>query len=98
MQPSLTHLSDDVLRRAIDRMEVEFDSHQLIVDIMTSEPAPYIQELNDLAHELRPFQRLHQKIGERLLVFRPQLIEKTDRKDSANIFGRLNENQGWRKV
>jgi hypothetical protein len=96
--PNLVHLTDDVFRRAIDHMETEFDSHQIIVDIMTNEPAPYIHELGGLIHVDAPFQELHKKMGARLCVFAPELIVKRDRVESANIFGRVNENQGWRRV
>ena len=88
---------DNVFETILDIMEDQFDSHDFIFEMMRRFPREYTKALYECRRSKDPIQTLHQKIGRKLLEFRPR-IRKTHRKSSRNVRGLHSANQYWQKA
>ena len=88
---------DEVFETILEKMEEQFDSHDFIFEMMRRFPREYTKALYECRRSKDPIQTLHQKIGRKLLEFRPR-IRKTRRKSSRNVRGLPSANQYWQKT
>ncbi len=88
---------DNVFETILEKMEDQFDSHDFIFEMMRRFPREYTKALYECRRSKDPIQTLHQKIGRKLLEFRPR-IRKTRRTSSRNVRGLPSANQYWQKA
>ena len=87
---------DEVFETILENLGDEFDSHDFIFEMMRRFPREYTKALYECRRSKDPIQTLHQKIGRKLLEFRP-FIRKLRRKSSRNVRGLPSANQYWAK-
>ena len=87
---------DEVFETILEKLDDEFESHDFIFEMMRRFPREYTKALYECRRSKDPIQTLHQKIGRKLLEFRPR-IRKVRRKSSRNVRGLPSANQFWAK-
>ena len=90
-------LKDDVFETILSRMEVEFESHDFIFEMMRHFPREYTYSLYECRRAKDPIQTLHAKIGRKLSGMKGR-IAKTRKKSSRNVRGLTSTNQFWKKL
>ena len=66
MTGEMNFLTDEILRRAVERCEDEFDTHDLLATLMQEWPNDYAHELDACADSGDCFVNLHSRIGRKL--------------------------------
>lgn len=66
MNSEMNFLTDEILRRAVERCEDEFDTHNLLVALMREWPNDYAHELDACTNQKDCFVKLHTRIGRKL--------------------------------
>lgn len=89
------HVTDEMIQDSINRMNLDFDSHAVIRDLMIHYPRAYVTELFGYVASGDPITVCHATLGKRLATF--DTINKTQTTKSPNIRGQNTENMGWRK-
>ena len=87
---------DEVFETILEKLDDKFESHDFIFEMMRRFPREYTQALYECRRSKDPIQTLHQKIGRKLLEFRPR-IQKIRRISSRNVRGLPSTNQLWAK-
>ena len=87
---------DEVFETILEKLDDEFESHDFIFEMMRRFPREYTKALYECRRSKDPIQTLHQKIGRKLLEFRPR-IRKLRLKSSQNVRGLPSANQFWTK-
>ncbi len=90
----MPNVTDGILSKAIAALQSEFDSHDVIRQIMRIAPLAYADDLGSTRGQ-DPILEYHASIGRRLLQRTD--IEPTNRVRSSNVREEEVENQGWRK-
>jgi hypothetical protein len=94
---SLTHLTDEMFREAIDAQELEFDSHSIIRHFYKRHQPAYVLELaTRVGAAAYPVTETNRMIGLELLKY-DQLIRKIDEHRSVTIGGDEHPCAVWRK-
>lgn len=89
------------IARAIERLPIEFDSHQLILVLAQENQREYINALQE-SSSTTPFQAVHSAIGKSLARHSPELgiqeIGAEANYSSPNIFGFSSPCSRWAKL
>lgn len=86
-------------KEIVDKMEIEFDSHDFIKELIKSHEKSYVELLYSYINNLTIFRTLHSQIGTYLSENSKSLdIEKLVKNSSENIKGYDSENQVWKKT
>jgi len=81
----------------IDSLEIEFNSHDFLKKFAKKYEKDYVEFLSDFKKN-SPFQKVHSQIARFLSKNRKELnICKTKKVPSENVFGEIDEIQGWKK-
>jgi len=100
MANEMTYLTDEILRQAVERQEVEFDSHQLFATLMRDWPNDYAHELEACTDQTDCFEKLHPRIARMLTGERfHDCVRQTHRKRrSMNCRGQETECEIWERM
>ena len=86
-------------KELIDKMNVEFDSHEFINQLIKSHEIEYVKQLYSCLEIKGIFRAVHSQIGRYLSENQDKLlIKKLDIHKSDNIKDYESENQKWRKI
>lgn len=93
MQQNISHLRNDI----IQELKTEFNSHDFIKKFAKRFEGNYIDFLNNYRGQ-DAFRTVHSQIAKFLAENESILnIRKTQKVKSENVFGEMDEIQGWRK-
>ena len=98
----LHHITDEMLRTAVDRQGSQFDTHDILRTLLFDFPHPYVLELDRSVQEQNGpirdlFQHVHTAVGIRLATFKDRL-HKRNQHDSENVRGILSPCGVWEKI
>lgn len=94
---ALTHLTDDLFRRAIGMQDQEFDAHDVIRYFYRAHQAAYVRELaRRVDVESFPFTETNRLIGVELTKY-SDVIERVGDAFSLTIGGESTQCARWRK-
>lgn len=82
---------------AINSLEKEFTTHQLIIELAQTNQHAYIEALYENLSAKKPFQTLHSKIGKHLRQSDNLVSLIKDDEVDVNIFGRSSKNALWQR-
>ncbi len=93
MQQNISHLRNDI----ISELESEFNSHDFIKKFVKRFERDYVVFLNNY-NDSDAFRTVNSQIAKFLADNDTRLnIQKTQKVKSENIFGEIDEIQGWKK-
>jgi hypothetical protein len=85
-------------KELIDKMNVDFDSHEFINQLIINHEVEYVKQLYSCLEIKGIFRAVHSQIGKYLSENQDELsILKLDRHKSDNIKDYESENQKWRR-
>lgn len=89
----------ETVKRVLESMPQEFDSHQFIERFIRENEREYVEMLYEQKDSPAIFRDVHAMIARYLVENADALaIKKTGRTQSENIKGYESENQNWRKL
>jgi hypothetical protein len=100
MNGEMNFLTDEILRRAVESCEDEFDSHQLLATLMRDWPNDYAQELDACTNNGDCFVNLHSLIGRKLAgeSFHDCVRQTHRKRRSMNCRGQVTDCEIWNRV
>ena len=81
----------------IEQMHKIFTSHKFILSLARQNQALYIEALHSYREKDEPFRIVHGILTKYMNRY-PELITKTGKVPSDNIFGQSSECEQWRKI
>ncbi len=93
----MQHITDGILRQAVDLQGQVFDTHDVIETITRLAPQEYTLELNRYVNSDDPILSIHPQVGQRLATF-TDVIRPMGKVTSTNIGGNETLNDTWEKL